>query len=416
VDKPICVRSLKGFASKYVIEKSNGYEPKIKTRRKEKIAVVGSGPAGLSAAYYLAIEGYDITVFEALPEAGGMLRVGIPPHRLPKDLLDKEIETVAKLGVRIRTNMPVGPDLSLEDIFNQGFSAVFLGIGAHKPISLGLAGEDAEGVIQGVVYLRKLNLGEPVPECKKVVVIGGGNVAVDVARSVLRMGAENVRILYRRTRREMPAYEEEIEQALEEGVTITYLSAPESILTEGNRVAGVRCVRMRLGDPDTSGRRRPIPILGSEYGIEADLVIPAIGQTTHTGPLEKFQGLWFTRGGTIKVDPLSFATDRPGVFAGGDAVTGPATVIEAISAGKKAATAIDAFIKGKKPKFPPVPLKKMHVERFEVSEERMNQLVRPEMPLLSMEKRTSSFEQVELGLTEKMARDEAKRCLRCDLT
>jgi len=417
VDKPISIRALKAFASKYVMEKAGVYETKIKTRRNQKIAVVGSGPAGLTAAYYLAVEGYDITVFEALPEAGGMLRVGIPPHRLPKDLLDREIESFRKIGIKIKTHTPVGSNLSLDDLFDQGFSAVFLSIGAHKPISLGLPGENAKGVVQGVDYLRRLNLGEPVPSGKKVVVIGGGNVAIDVARSVVRKGAEIVTILYRRTRREMPAYENEIEEALEEGITISYLAAPESILTVAQRLTGVRCIRMKLGKPDKSGRRRPVPIQGSEYDIEADLVIPAIGQTTDRSFLDGIQGIGVARWGTIEVDSLTLATGRKGVFAGGDAVTGPATVIEAIAGGKKAAITIDAYIRGiEQPEFPPAPTRKDNVTRFEFREEKMKQLKRPEIPLLAIEKRLSTFEQVELGLTEKMARNEAKRCLRCDLT
>lgn len=416
VDESISIRALKGFASKYAMEKAGGYETRIKTRRNEKVAIIGSGPAGLTAAYYLAVEGYNLTVFEALPEPGGMLRVGIPPHRLPKDLLDREIDSFRQIGIKIKTNTPIGSDLSLDDLFNQGFGAVFLSIGAHKPISLGLPGEDAEGGIQGVDYLRRLNLGQTVPEGKNVVVIGGGNVAVDVARSAVRKKAESVTILYRRTEREMPAFASEVEEALEEGVTISYLTAPESILTQNQRLTGIRCIRMKLGKPDKSGRRRPVPVQGSEYVIEADLVIPAIGQTTERSLLDNIQGIDVTRWGTVKVDPLTLATGRKGLFAGGDAATGPATVIEAIAAGKKAATAIDAFIRGiEQPKIPPEPLHKADVTRFEFRDEKMRELKRPKMPLLAIERRLSTFEQVELGLTEEMARDEAKRCLRCDL-
>ena len=416
VDQPISIRALKGFASKYVMEKSGGYETRIKRRRDEKVAVVGSGPAGLSAAYYLAIEGYDITVFEALPEPGGMLRVGIPAHRLPKDLLDKEIENFSRMGIKIKTNTPIGPDLSLEDLCNQGFCAVFLGFGAHKPLSLALHNENAEGVIQGVDYLKRLNLGEPVPEGNKVVVIGGGNVAIDVARSVIRKGARKVIVLYRRTRREMPAYETEIEEALEEGVKISYLTSHESILTQNNHVTGLRCIQMKLGDPDASGRRRPIPIKGSEYDIKADLLIPAIGQVPDISSLKEIKDLEVTPMKTVVVDPETLATSVEGVFAGGDMVSGTATVIEAIAGGKRAAVAIDAFIKGVEPKFLPSPPKKANVEKIDVSEEKMEQLKRPKIPLIDMEKRLSTFEQVEIGLSEKTARDEAKRCLRCDLS
>jgi NADH-quinone oxidoreductase subunit F len=416
VDQPISIRALKGFASKYVMEKFGGYEPWIKTRRDEKVAVIGSGPAGLSAAYYLALEGYNITVFEALPEPGGMLRVGIPPHRLPKDLLNKEVENFIKMGIKIKTHTALGTDFTLDDLFEQGFSAVFLGIGAHKPISLGLTQEDTDGVIQGVDYLKRLNLEEPVPKGKFVAVIGGGNVAIDVARVAVRKGAKQVTILYRRTQREMPAYDSEIEEALEEGVKISYLTAPESILTQNGHVVGLKCIKMKLGDPDASGRRRPIPIKGSEYELESDLVIPSIGQTMEIPAKESIKGVDIVKWGSIKVDAVTLATTRPGVYAGGDAVSGTATVIEAIAGGKKAAIAIDAYIKGiEDPKFPPVPQKKAEVEKIDVSEEKMAQLKRPKIPLLGIEKRVCTFDQVELGLSEKAARDEAKRCLRCDL-
>jgi len=247
-------------------------------------------------------------------------------------------------------------------------------------------------------------------------VIGGGNVAIDVARSAIRKGAQQVTILYRRTRKEMPAYETEVEEALEEGVNISYLTAPESIVTQNGHVAGLRCIKMKLGDPDASGRRRPIPIKGSEYDIKTDLVIPAIGQTMERPPKESMEGLDVVRWGNFNVDRVTLSTTRPGVFAGGDATTGPATVIEAIAAGKRAAISIDAFIQGiEKPKYPPVPLRRADVLMFEISEEKLEQLKRPEMPLISLEKRKCTFEQVECGLTEKMARDEGKRCLRCDL-
>jgi len=417
VDKPISIRTLKGFASKYALENNGGYKTDIKTKRDEKVAIIGSGPAGLSAAYYLAIEGYQITVFEALPKAGGMLRVGIPSHRLPKEILDKEIENISNLGIEIKTDSPLGPDLTVEKLFDEGFTAVYLSIGAHEPVPMGIKGEEADGVMQGVTYLKKLNLDEPVPAGQKIVIIGGGNVAIDVARSALRKGAGEVTILYRRTRREMPAYESEIEEALEEGVIIDYLAAPEEILVKDNKVTGLRCIKMELGEPDASGRRRPIPVEGSEYEVEADLVIPAIGQAPEITPFKAIKGIEFTEQGTIKVDPQTFATGVEGVFAGGDAVLGPATVIEAISNGKKAALFMDAFIrKADRPIRLPVPIRKMRVPMLEIDEEKMEQLRRPEMPLLSIEKRKTTFEQVELGFNEDVACDEAQRCLRCDLS
>ncbi len=417
VDESISIRALKGFASKYVMEKAGGYETKIKTRRDEKVAVIGSGPAGLSAAYYLAIEGYEITIYEALPDPGGMLRVGIPSYRLPKDLLDKEIENFIKMGIQIKTNVALGKDFALKDLFKKGFNAVFMSIGAHQALSLGLPGEDADGVMQGVDYLRRLNLGQTVPEGKNVVVIGGGNVAIDVARSAVRQGAHQVTILYRRTRREMPAYFDEIEAAEEEGVAISFLCAPEKILTRNGHVSGVRCIQMKLGAPDASGRRRPVPVLGSEYTIDADIVIPAIGQVPNISSLKGIEGLDLTAMKTIKVNSTTLATSIKGVFAGGDAVSGPATVIEAIASGKKAAIAIDAYLQGHEaPKFPPSPQRKADVDPIELSEEKMEQLKRPQIPMIPLVKRIATFDTVELGLSEKVARDEAKRCLRCDLT
>jgi NADH-quinone oxidoreductase subunit F len=416
VDIPICIRALKEYAGRYAMERAGGYVPHIKTRRPEKVAIVGSGPAGLSAAYYLAVEGYGVTVHESLEQAGGMLRVGIPPYRLPKHLLDKEIESFQELGIEIKTESFIGSESDIQDLFHQGHSAVFLSIGAHKPLSLGIQGEDASGVMQGVEYLKRLNLGQSLPRGKNVVVIGGGNVATDVARSALKNGADSVSILYRRTRTEMPAYEEEIEEALEEGVEIVFLRAPAAVSVRDGRVSGLRCVKMKMGAPDASGRRRPIPIEGSEYEMEADLIIPAIGQVPDNGPFEDIQGLEFSGRGTIKVDAQTLATGRDGVYAGGDAVTGPATVVEAIAAGKRAAYFMHAYIQGiPTPRYPSLPVKRRNVARLELSEEQLESLQCPTIPKLPMDRRKSTFEQVELGYTEKMARDEAKRCLRCDL-
>lgn len=416
VDQPISIRALKGFAAKFATERGGGYDSTIRTRREEKVAVIGSGPAGLSAAYYLALHGYDVTVYESLPKAGGMLRVGIPPHRLPKDILDHEIACIEGLGVKIRTGMSLGRDFSVENLFGQGFSAVFLGLGAHRAASLGIPGEQGRGVVQGVTYLRSLNLGEPVPKGKRVVVVGGGNVAIDVARSAVRMGAEKVTVLYRRTRMEMPAYASEIDEAIEEGVAIAFLAAPEAILLEDGRVAAVRCIRMTLGEPDASGRRRPVPVFGSAFSLEADLVIPAIGQVLDTDFLARNPGLELSKQGTIRVvDGYTGQTTRKGVFAGGDAVTGPATVIEAIAAGKKAAASIDGFIRGVAPRLAPIPPRRARVSPLEVSEERLLELRRPDIPKIPMEKRLVTFDPVEIGFSEKTARDESKRCLRCDL-
>jgi NADPH-dependent glutamate synthase beta subunit-like oxidoreductase len=286
-------------------------------------------------------------VFEELPVAGGMLAVGIPKYRLPWVILNREIETVKRLGVEIKTNTRIGKDISLDDHFTQGFEAAFIAIGAHISQKLRIPGEEAEGVVHGVNFLRDLNLGKKVEIGSRIAVIGGGNVAMDSARSSLRLGAKEVSILYRRSREEMPASGEEIDAALHEGVKIEYLVAPLEVLIDNGKVKGLRCNRMQLGEPDASGRRRPVPIEGSEFDIELDMIIPAIGQTSDLSFLSQDNAVETTKWGTVVADSQSLVTKRPGVFAGGDCVTGPWIAIGAIADGKKAALAIDDYLKGK---------------------------------------------------------------------
>ncbi len=380
--------------------------------REERVAIIGSGPAGLSAAYHLARKGIRSTVFEALPEAGGMLRVGIPDHRLPREVLDREIEGIASLGVEIRTNTSLGRDVTVEGLLEKEYCAVFLGTGAHTGIRLGIPGEELEGVRQGVDFLREVNLKGAAPVGRKVAVIGGGNVAVDVARSAVRLGAEEVRILYRRTRAEMPAWEEEIQAAEEEGVLIDYLVAPAEVLAREGRVDRLRLIRMELGEPDASGRRRPVPVEGSESAVEIDQLIPAIGQRPDRGPLEQVEGLAFTRWGTVEVDPVTYATGRTGVFAGGDLWTGPDIAIAAVGAGKEAAESIRRFLDGEDltlgrekgeeegPSYRPLP-------------EGEPEAPREPMPHLDLDRRRAGFDEVELGYDEEAGRREAERCLNC---
>lgn len=347
VDQPLSIKFLKRFVADYEIQTSSRprQEGAILGSRPERVAVVGAGPAGLTAAHDLAWMGYNVTVFEALPVAGGMLAVGIPQYRLPRDVLNREIGFVQDLGVEIKTNTPIGKDLTLDDLFAQGYKAVFIAVGAHQSMRLNIPGEEAEGVVHGVDFLRDLNLGREVWVGDRVGIIGGGNVAMDAARSALRLGAKEVLILYRRSRQEMPASTEEIEAAEHEGVKIEYLVAPVEVLTNQGKVVGLRCVRMRLGEPDTSGRRRPIPIEGSEFNVELDMIIPAIGQAADLSFIPEDSGIEVRRG-RIVVSPDTLATTRPGVFAGGDVVTGPWIAIEAIAAGKKAALSIDAYLRG----------------------------------------------------------------------
>ncbi|MFA4910531.1 MAG: FAD-dependent oxidoreductase [Desulfobacteria bacterium] len=347
IDYPLSIRDLKRFVAD--IELQNALKPKplmiVKGEDKgKKVAIIGAGPAGLACAHDLALLGYGVTVFEALPRPGGMLAVGIPDYRLPRDVLEKEIDAVSALGVEIRCNTVIGKGLSLDDLFNKGYEAVFITVGAHKNQEMRIPGEDARRVIPGVTFLRDLNLGKPADVGERVVVIGGGNVAIDSARCALRLGARDVTILYRRSRHEMPASDEEIEAALEEGVKIEYLVAPLQVFTADGKAAGLRCMRMELGKPDTSGRRRPIPVEGSEFDIELDTLIPAIGQVPDISFLGESSGIELTKRGTIAVNPDTLETSRPGVFAGGDCQTGPKIAIEAIAAGKKAAVSIDKYL------------------------------------------------------------------------
>ena len=344
VDQPVAIRDLKRLAADQFDART--IEIPVAETREERVAIVGSGPAGLSAAYQLARRGIMSTIYEALPKAGGMLRVGIPDHRLPPEVLDRDIEIITNLGVEIKTDTPLGGDLTVDSLFDQGFKAVYLALGAHKGITLGVPGEQAAGVRQGVDFLREVNLTGKAPVGRHVAIVGGGNVAIDVARSAVRLGAETVQIVYRRTRAEMPAWEEEIQAAETEGVSLTYLAAPQEILVTDGKVSGMRCIRMELGEPDSSGRRRPVPVPGSEYDLEIDQLIPAIGQRPDLSAIDEVEGLEFTRWSTTEVDPITYATGREGVFAGGDLQTGPWVAIGAIAAGKEAAESIVRYLDG----------------------------------------------------------------------
>lgn len=410
VDDPVAIRDLKRLAA----DQFDCREIKVEClpARQEKVAIVGSGPAGLSAAYHLARKGVLSTIYESLPVAGGMLRVGIPDHRLPPEILDQEIEAITNLGVEIKTNTPLGADLTVDDLFSQGYKAVYLALGAHKGIELGIPGEKSKGVRQGVDYLREVNLTGSADTGRRVAIIGGGNVAIDVARSALRLDADEVTIIYRRTRAEMPAWEEEIHAAESEGTKVTYLSAPQEVLVTDGQVTGLRCIRMELGEPDSSGRRRPIPIPGSEYEIEIDQLIPAIGQRPDLAAIEDVTGLEFSRWGTADVDAVTYATGREGIFAGGDLQTGPWVAIGAIAAGQEAAESIVRYldgadmaagrepVKATDPVYRPVPEDEPAKARFK-------------MPELAVADRAGNFKEVELGYDETDGRAEASRCINC---
>jgi len=410
VDEPVAIRNLKRLAADQFDPRD--MEIECLSQRGEKVAIIGSGPAGLSAAYHLARKGVLSCVFEALPEPGGMLRVGIPEHRLPREVLDKEIEVITNLGVEIRTSTPLGPELTVDDLFKEGYKAVYLSIGAHKGINLGISGEKAKGVYEGVDFLREVNLTGKAPVGKKIAIIGGGNVAIDLSRCAVRLGADEVNIVYRRTRTEMPAWEEEIQAAETEGVRITYLSAPQEVLTKDGKVIGLRCISMELGEPDSSGRRSPIPIPGTEYEIEIDQLIPAIGQRPDLSVLEDVKGLSFSRWGTVEVDPITYSTEHEGVFAGGDAQTGPRTAIEAIAAGREAAKSIVRYLDGRDMAEGREPLSKEDMVYRPIPADEPKR-ARAKMAELAVEEREDNFKEVELGYDEDSGKCEAHRCLNC---
>jgi NADH-quinone oxidoreductase subunit F len=412
LDIPIGIRILKRFAADQVLQE--GTPPFV---RKDKpvlgrVAIIGSGPAGLSAAFFLARTGYQVTVFEVEPVAGGVLATGIPPYRLPRDVLEAEIEVIKSQGVEIRANTAVGRDLTLDDLFDQGYKAIFAGIGAQRSYQMAIQGEDKEGVVSGLSFLWEESLGREMPLGRRVAVIGGGNVAIDSARTALRMGAEEVTILYRRTRQEMPASDEEIEQAEAEGVRFQFLVAPTRIVGDG-RVSGIECQRMELGEYDRSGRRRPVPMQDSEFILEVDNVISAVGQAPDCSALTGNGDLQVASQGNLVADVVTLATSRKGVFAGGDVVTGPATVIEAIAAGRRAARAIDAYLEGPG-------LYDRSAELAELADsldlgEILDKDTRAVVPLRAAAERAQDFEAVELTLSREAAIEEAMRCLRCDL-
>ncbi|MCL5025442.1 MAG: FAD-dependent oxidoreductase [Chloroflexi bacterium] len=441
LDYPISICRLKRFAADD--EVSRGYWPKLPgvDPAKPKAAIIGGGPAGLSCAWNLALMGYPTTIFEALPVAGGMAAVGIPPYRLPKDVLQHEVDIVKSAGVEIVLNTRIGKDLLVQDLWDRGYKAIFVGIGAHSSSKMGVEGEDAgyEGFWPGVEFLRELNLNRPVPNKGKVVIVGGGNVAMDCARSSLRLGFDQVHLVYRRSRAEMPANPEEIEDAEHEGVVFHFLTNPTRLIAKDGKVVGLELIKMELGEPDASGRRRPIPVKGSEYIMDVDVVIPAIGQVIDFSPLEGV--LEPTRRGTVPVKRGSHQTSNEAIFAGGDCVTGPTTLIEALSAGNQAAYAIDRYLRGEPADRPDdykgqdlvrcvgpyttleeggdgrgrPGLHHLEVERYEPDEDVGVEAQRPRqaMPVLPVEERVKSFAEVELGFPPETAVREAERCLRC---
>jgi heterodisulfide reductase subunit A-like polyferredoxin len=410
VDSPIAIAALKRFISDYELDHRDDEVEPFERKSDKKIAIIGSGPAGLSVAYYLAKFGYSPTIFEALSKAGGMLAVGIPDYRLPPDILEAEIDYIKKKGVDIVLNKKFGKDFGLEDLKKDGYEAVFLGIGAHASKNLAIPGEDLSGVIPGVEFLKDVNLGKKVDLGKKVAVIGGGDVAIDAVRVAHRLGSQAF-ILYRRTKAEMPAHESEIKDTEGEGIEINYLIAPVKILGKNGKVAGIECVKMELGEPDESGRRRPVPIKGSEFTIEVDCVMPAIGQKPETSCLEKL-GLKISKAGTIVVNENTFTTNLPGVFAAGDFVSGPATVVAAVGSGRKTADAIDAYLRGENVDLADEVEDIVSFDKLDLTEE-IKISKRAKQSEIPLKERENNFKEIVKGLPEDQAKEEAARCLNC---
>ncbi len=412
VDAPVAIRELKRVAADHV-DFSALLVPDIQ-EREQKVAIIGSGPAGLTTAYDLRLMGYQVTIFEALPEPGGMLRVGIPDYRLPRDVLDREIGYIERLGVDIKTGVAIGTDMTLKALSEKGFSAIFIATGAHSSIKMNIPGEDdTKGVIDAIHFLKEVNLGSRETPGKEVVVIGGGNVAVDTACVSRRLGAE-VTIVYRRSQAEMPAYEEELRGAIEEGVSLSCLTTPKRIISEQGRVTGLECIRTELGPVDESGRRSPVPIEGSEFIIPCDSIIPAIGQRIDAPWAENVPGIEWSERHTIKVNPSTMQTRLSHVFAGGDRVTGPATVIEAISAGHRASSGIHNFLQGiKTEQEDDVPEAMEIPERWQEIPSGVVPTKRAAAAHIDGNIRRESFDEVSSGLTVEQAASEAGRCINC---
>ena len=406
VDKPIAIRALKRFAVEFGGDRM--VQAEAETIYPDKVAIVGSGPAGLACAYYLRRLGYPVTVFEAHTEVGGMLRVGIPQYRLPRHVLDIEIRRLNQIGVEIRTNTRV---VSLDLLFELGYKAIFITIGAHQSLRMGIEGEENPGVIDGASFLREVNLGLKPFLGAEVAVVGGGNVAIDAARTAARLGAKKVNILYRRSEVEMPANPTEVDQALEEGVKILYLVTPIRIKRKNGRL-NITCVKMELGEADASGRRQPVTIKDSEYIEKFDTLITATGQAPQA-PSDF--GVHIGRGSTIQVDPITLTTNRAGVFAGGDAVTGPATVTEALVAGRMAASRINDYLQHRYPLASKQEREMLTGNLLPETIDMIRKIGRIEPPILPPEARAKDFEPIELGYNWGDAISEARRCLRCGI-
>jgi formate dehydrogenase major subunit len=412
VDQTEEICFLKRYAADADITEAKQYLPEKEADTGKKVAIIGAGPAGLSAAFFLLKKGHKVTLFEKQDKAGGMLRWGIPEYRLPKAILDKEIQTITDLGAEIKYNVDYSQDLSAQDLKNE-YDATLIAIGAQGASSMRVEGEDLEGVIPGIEFLDDVAKGKEVNIGKKVVVVGGGNTAIDVARTSLRLGAE-VTLLYRRTRNEMPANLMEIEAAEHEDINMAYLAAPVKILKEGAQLK-IECIKMKLGEPDASGRRRPVPQEGSEYTIIADAVMSAIGQKVLPACIKDL-GVELSKWDTVNADEKTFATNIQGVFSAGDCVIGPDIAIRAIAQGRKAAVAMDQMLKGEEivgeKELYDASMGKWNTLPKEMFEEYEAKAAN-KMPELEAADRVDNFKEIELGFNKNVAEEEAARCLEC---
>ncbi len=420
VDEPVAINALKRFVADWQMKK--GIEsnvsvpnPPLPTDNSQlKVAIIGAGPIGLTCAYELAKLGYKVTVFESSSKAGGMLVLGIPGYRLPKGLVQKEIKEIEEQGVEIKLNTTIGKDLTWGDLKEMGYKAIFIATGAHKSKRLNIPGENLLGVMDGLSFLKRVNLDKQVEVGKRVAIIGGGNTAVDAARSSIRLGAKEVYLIYRRTKEEMPAIPKEIERAEEEGVKILYLTLPREITGKNGRVNGLKCVPLVLDEIDAEGRRKPLPISASEFLLKIDTLIVAMGQSPDLSFLDEERELKIGEDNSIVVNPITYATSQPGIFAAGDVVKGSSSVIEAIAVGKRVAISMHRYLQGES-------LREDHqIEEVIVSANKVlkekgfvEQKKRVRISTLPIERRRSTLREIERVLEEKEAIQEAKRCLAC---